>query len=187
MRFKLEGLLLDFKIGWILGKYIKRIKLFMKIPSDVECDYIRLPKILCKKIEQLDDPMNFIQEYIDASKREIKASFDAFDDDILEYMASMQLLKSKFKSAADEAIKANYQVWEDMDKKRLSLRTQIAACVAELNPLQEEVERLNVQLNKVNTWDIQRFIEMIEKLKGHLYGEDRNIIEFLVNNYKKKE
>jgi cell division protein FtsB len=102
-------------------------------------------------------------------------------------MASMQLLKTRFKQAADEAIKANYEVWEDMDKKRVSLRAQIAKCVAELEPLKDEITTLNAQINKINSWDIERFIDLVDKLKGHLYGEDRKIIEFFVQNYKKKE
>ena len=159
----------------------------MKTDPNVEYDYIRLPKTLCEKIKQLDNPDNYIQEYIEGSKNEIKAGFDSFDEEILGYRAGMAKLRKDFQEAYKEATDSHYKAWQEFDKNRQSLRNMAEQAVKELLPLTQEVEKLNGMINKVNTWDIQRFIEMIEKLKSHLYGEDRNIIEFLVNNYKKKE
>ena len=151
-----------------------------------EKELIWLPKSLVKKIKDLDDPNNFIQQYLDDSKREIKASFETFDDEIIGYRANMIKVKSEFKKAADECISANYKVWEDFDKKRDELRIKVAAATEELSPMIQEFEKLTALINKVDGWKIERFLETLEKLKGHLYGEERNIIEFLVKNYKKE-
>lgn len=158
----------------------------MKIDPNEEKELVWLPKSIVTKIKQLENSDNFIQEYLDDSKRDIKANFDTFDDEILGYRASMVKVKTEFNKAADEAIKANYQVWLDFDKKRASLRAQVDQCVAELKPLTEEVEKLNGLLKQVHTWDIERFLEMLNRVQGHLYGEERNILEFLIKNYKKE-
>jgi prefoldin subunit 5 len=159
----------------------------MKINPNEEKELVWLPKSVVEKIKQLENSDNFIQEYLDQSKRDIRANFETFDDEVLGYRASMIKAKSEFQKAADEAIKANYAVWQDFEENKKSLRSQVESCVAELRPLTEEVDRLSKEIAKVKTWDIERFVDMIEKLKSHLYGEERNILEFLINNYKKKE
>jgi peptidoglycan hydrolase CwlO-like protein len=159
----------------------------MKIDPNESKELIWLPKSIVEKIKQLENSDNFIQEYLDQSKRDIRANFETFDDEVLGYRASMVKAKSEFQKAADEAIAANYKVWQDFEEKKKSLKAQVEACVSEIKPLTEEMNRLNAEIQKIKHWDIERFLEMIEKLKGHLYGEERNILEFLILNYKKKD
>jgi chromosome segregation ATPase len=158
----------------------------MKINPNEEKELVWLPKSIAEKLKQLENSDNFIQDYLDSSKRDIRANFETFDDEILGYRASMVKAKLEFQKAADEAIAANYKVWQDFEEKKKSLSAQVESCVAEIKPLTEEFNRLNAEIQKIKTWDIERFVEMLSKLKSHLYGEERNILEFLVKHYKKE-
>lgn len=157
----------------------------MNTNKEQEYNYIRLPKSICEKIKQLENPENFILDYIELSKRDIMSNFEAFDDEILTYRGNMAKLKSEFKKVVDEALDANYKVWEDFDKQRKSIRAQVDQMKKELEPLTKELEEISGLMSKVNSWNIQHFLDMLTKIQGHLYGEDRKILEFLINNYGK--
>ena len=55
----------------------------------------------------------------------------------------------------------------------------------ELTPLIQEITELKKLCNSVDTWGISNLVESISKLKN-LYGTEKEMFEFLVNNFKEQ-
>lgn len=152
-----------------------------------ETELVWLPKSLAKKIASVKNSDNFVLEYIEDSKREIKNDLDAFEDEIISYKAAMIKFREEFKKAKQEQIEANYVVWDKFEEDRKSIRDLATKAATELRPLTEELEKINSELSKISKYQMKDFVNTIREISGMLYGENRNILEFLVANYKKSE
>ena len=151
--------------------------------------YLYLPESQAKKLEALKegDLENFIFEYIQQSKKELSIQLDEMDEDIIQYKAAMIDARKKFKAAKEEMLEANYAMWEEFDEQKKSIRSKAEEVVEELKPLTEKLSEIVVLINSIEKWKIEGFLETINKIKDSLYGENKNIIEFLVKNYKRNE
>jgi hypothetical protein len=151
--------------------------------------YLYLPESQAKKLEALKegDLENFIFEYIQQSKRELSIQLDEMDEDIIQYKAAMIDARKKFKAAKEEMLEANWAMWEEFDEQKKSIRSKAEEVVEELKPLTEELTKIGNLMNNVKKWEIENFLDMLDKIKYHLHGDNKNIIEFLVKNYKRNE
>ncbi len=144
---------------------------------------------IANQLEAIDkgDWGNFVEEYIEESKRDLKVSMDYMDDEIIEYKAAMINARKKFKEAKEEMLSANYAMWEEFDNQKRDIRNKAESVVKELEPLKGELDKISNLMYGIDRFGIERFLEILEKIKNHLYGEDRNILEFLVKHYKSNE
>ncbi len=144
---------------------------------------------IANQLEAIDkgDWGNFVEEYIEESKRDLKVSMDYMDDEIIEYKAAMINARKKFKEAKEEMLEANYAMWEEFDNQKKNIQSKAEEMVKELGPLKGELNRIAILMHGIDTFKIERFLEILEKIKNHLYGEDRNILEFLLKNYQREE
>lgn len=159
--------------------------------SEERKEYVSLylPASQAKRLKDVTDGKidGFIEEYIAESKRELKISLDAMDDDIVTYKAGMISAKKEFQEAKDEALKANWDLWDEFDDQQKSIRAKSEECVKELKPLTDELLKISNLLSNIKKWEIEGFLEMINDIKSSLYGENGNIIKFLIENYKRPE
>lgn len=149
-----------------------------------EKELVWLPKDLAKKVESLKDSDNFVLKYIEESKRDIKANLDSLDDEIVQYKGLMAKARSSFKEAKEDALEANYALWESFDNERKSLKAKAEQMVESLKPLTEELKKINEQLNNIHVYRFKEVIDVIDAF-SNLYGDKREILEFLLKNYKK--
>jgi len=161
---------------------------FWDIVEDMEAIGI-LEESQAKKLEALKegDLENFIFEYIQQSKRELSIQLDEMDEDIIQYKAAMIDARKKFKAAKEEMLEANWAMWEEFDEQKKSIRSKAEEVVEELKPLTGELSKISLMMNSIKQWEIERFLKMLNAIGEHLYGENKNIIEFLVKNYKRDD
>jgi hypothetical protein len=148
-----------------------------------------LPASQADRLKALEEDgiNNFVEEYMEQSKRDLKATMDSMDDEIIQYKAFMIDARKKFKAAKEAELEANWALWDEFEDQKKSLYNKAQQAAEQLKPLTEELEKIKGLMDGIDKWGIERFLEMLEKVKNHLYGGERNILEFLVKNYKKDE
>lgn len=153
--------------------------------EEEEKDLVWLPKSLCKKIKELEDTDKFILDYIEESKKDIKLNIDSLDDEVLVYKGLMAKARTAFQEAKTEALEANYATWESFDKESKNISSKAIALKDSLGPLTQELEKINGLIDKVRTHRIDELISTIEKFNS-LYGQNKEVFEFLLNNFGKE-
>jgi cell division septum initiation protein DivIVA len=148
-----------------------------------------LPEAMADKLKAMEqDGVNAImEEYIEQSKRDLKATMDSMDDEIIQYKAFMIDARKKFKAAKEAELEANWALWDEFEDQKKSLYNKAQEAADQLKPLTEELGKIALRMQSIKDWDIERFLKMLNAIKDHLYGEDRNILEFLVKNYRRDE
>ena len=147
-----------------------------------EKELVWLPKKLAKQIEGLENPDNFVKEYIEESKREIKTNLDNLDDDIIQYKAAMITARQKFKEAKDGVLKANYEVWEKFEEDNKSLRKMTDVLLSQLRPIKNEVDEINQTLSKISTYQMKDLLELLQKIGYALQdNQTREVLKTLID------
>lgn len=129
---------------------------------------------------------NYMDDVVADSKAEFKANLESLDEDVAIYTGLMLKTKQAFKKAKDEALESSYALWEEYEKERPRVDEKVGAIVKSLDPLVSKLNEVNELFSKIKTYDIERFSESIKFVSG-LYGENKEIVEFLVNNFKKDD
>jgi cell division septum initiation protein DivIVA len=148
-----------------------------------------LPEAMADKLKAMEeDGVNAImEEYMENTKHHLKDTLDCMDEEIVQYKAAMIDARKKFKAAKEEALEANWVLWDEFEDQKKSLYNKAQEAADQLKPLTEELTKISSLMNGIDKWGIGGFLEMLKEVKNHLHGEDRNILEFLVKNYKKDE
>lgn len=151
-----------------------------------ETDYIRLPKRLIDQIKDLDNADKVITKYIEESKRDIKNNLDFLEDEVIAYKGSMAKTRIAFNEAKEEALAANYKIWENFEEDKKQIWNKSKEIVESLKPLTEELSKINRAIDGLNTYRLDELMKTIQAFSG-LWGENKEMMEFLMKNYKKDE
>lgn len=135
-----------------------------------------------------EERIKCFEEYMDKIKadsvKEFKANWESLEEDVAIYTGLMLKVKQAFEKAKSEQLEASYAVWEKFDSEIPSIKAKTQKIVDELKPLQQELKNTCDLLAKIDTYNMERLIETVWKF-SNLYGESKNMVEFLVNNYTK--
>jgi len=83
-------------------------------PIIEEREFVYVPKSLAKKIKELEDGKvkeDLILEYLDKSRKEVKANLETLEDDVIQYQGIMIKAKQTFEKAKNEQLTASYDLW----------------------------------------------------------------------------
>jgi chromosome segregation ATPase len=154
----------------------------------VEKEFAEKYKMLEGKKEMRELQIAEFEEYMkkvqDQARREFRANLENLDEDCAIFSGLMLKVKQSFEKAKNEHLDASYALWEKFEKEIPDVRKKIQTITETVTPLKKELEDVNALLAKINTYDLDRVIEAIGKL-NNLYGTSREMVDFLVNNFKK--
>ena len=156
---------------WVEKEFAKKYK---RLESDKEKNDQR-----CKALDE------YISQITESSRKDFKANLETLEEDVAIYTGLMLKVKQAFGKAKDEALEASYALWEDFDKERPCISKKIKEVCDMLNPLETKLNSINEALGKIRTYNIDKLVESMEKLTG-LYGESREMFDFLVNHFGKE-
>lgn len=145
-----------------------------------------LPKDVAEKMKAVcatDWLSQYILEYIDKTKKDWKSYCDSLDEDLLVYRACMAKARNEWKTAFQESTNAHYQLREETEAERKSLSSNVKILKEEIKPLQCELNEVDKLLKWFDLYKVKDLIEAIKEINW-LYGENKKIIEFIMNNYK---
>jgi hypothetical protein len=159
------------------------------LKKEQERDLVWLPKDLVDRVKDVQDE-KFVEDqilaYIEKSRREIHDQLDCFNDDVLAYRGALAKAKLAFKEAQETHYNETYELWEDFQKKTPATRQFVEKAVAELAPLKTELETINGLLQKVSTYDLERWLTLLEKIAG-MDLRSKEMLGFLFENFVPSE
>lgn len=130
-----------------------------------------------------DEYLEQIQEKV---KSDFKANLESLEENAAIFTGLMLKVRQSFEKAKNEHLEASYELWEKYDIEKGSIEEKTQKIILGLKPLKDELKEINDLLGKIRTYEMEKVIETIEKLNG-LYGNSKDMIKFLVNNFKPKE
>jgi len=153
-----------------------------------EKELLWLPIELAKRVKDVTDSEainNEILSYVEQTKKELQIGIESIDEDIVLYRAHMIKARNAFKEAKDQEIESMYSLWEEYDKELTKVRGFVNEAKKAIEPIKEEVIELNKEMEKINHYGFANMIETVYKF-CQLYGEQREMMEFLIKNFKKE-
>jgi hypothetical protein len=118
-------------------------------------------------------------------KRDFRATLDGLDEDAAIFTGLILKVKQAFEKAKNEHLTASYQVWENFDKEAPNVSKKTQSLIDTIKPLKSELQELNKLLGHIDTSQIECVITAVNGLNA-LYGSSKEMIEFLINNFKKE-
>jgi len=136
-----------------------------------------------EKIKAFDDYMETVKK---ETKDSFKANLESLEEDVLVYRGLMLNAKQSFEKAKNEQLNASYEMWEKFEKEIPSVKKKTQAIIDTLAPLKKELKEIEELLNGISTHRIDEFIKSINVLAGS-YGKNKEMIDFLIKNFKEGE
>jgi len=156
----------------------------------VDKEFAERYKLLDGDKTKREHQIAMFNEYLEgiqkASRDDFKANLQCLDEDVAIYKGLMISVKQAFETAKDEQLKDSYALWEKFDKDLPNIREKTTEVIETLNPLVDQLTKINELLGKIQIWDFEKLIKTVENLSS-LYGESKDMIEFLVNHYMPKK
>ena len=154
------------------------------VEKEFAVKYQELEKEESKNSERIKAFEEYMDKLEEKSKSNFKVNFESLEEDVAIYTGLMLKVKQAFEKAKNEQLNASYSLWEKFESEIPNIKQKTQKIIDELRPLQEELKKTSDLLAKIDTYNMERVIETVGKL-SNLYGESKNMVEFLVNNYTK--
>lgn len=147
-------------------------------------------KTMTAKQATRDEQEKVLNEYMDTVlvkiREEYKSNLESLEEDALMFTGLMLKVKQAFGKAKDEHLLASYELWEKFQDEIPSVSKKTEAIIKTLKPLKDELTEINTLIGKINTWNIDELAKSVD-LIANMYGANKEMVEFLVNNFKPKE
>lgn len=152
-----------------------------------EKDIVWLPKSLAEKVKNVTDDKALEREilsYVEETGKYLRGDVEAMEEQIVVYKAQMIKARNAFKEAKDAELDAMYSLWEKYEEDLSKVKKLVAKGQEILKPLLDDMKQMQSLANSVDQWSINALLETIQKF-ATLYGEQREVFSFLLENYKK--
>lgn len=155
-------------------------------------DLIWLPVDVIAEIKKYEDPTSveckkIIDKYIEKLKSEYEENLRQVDEEVAVYRGLMIQAKNSFQKAVQEQLEANYAIWEQFDQQSTDMQKKVDALVNKLKPLKDAFEQIERQINRFDRHGIDSFTQSVDNLARAMNGPAKEMIQFLVDNFKKPE
>ena len=111
---------------------------------------------------------------------------EGLEEDAAIFSGLMLKVKQSFGKAADEHLQSSYELWENFDKEMPSTREKISKVISLLDPLEKKLKIITDLISKIDKWQIDKLNESISLMATN-YGKSKEMVEFLIKNFKPKE
>jgi len=136
-------------------------------------------KEIYEKMESDHEKLKIVDEMIKNRKIDITYAIEALDDDLLRFKAFSLKYKTELQKVYDEQNDKLEKLFEDCGDIQSKMHLKIEETTKKLDPVTDKIKEINVALDKVNTYKIERVIELIEKF-NRMNEEDKRLFEILI-------
>lgn len=154
----------------------------------VEKEFAEKYKALEGKKETREMQIAVFEEYMNKvqsqARSDFKANLETLDEDSAIFSGLMLKVKQSFEKAKNEQLDASYAIWEKFDLEIPNINKKTGNIIKELTPLKSQLTEINELMGKIQTYNLDKLLESMQKLRS-LYGDQKEMFEFLVNNFKK--
>ena len=131
---------------------------------------------------------SIIREHLEKTKRSLQGDYDNMEDDLARFKGISVGYKAKFETEYAKQQETLEQLYNDIHKKAYKAKENAECSIKKssevLKPLVKEVQQLREEIGKLDVYAIDKLTDSIKTL-SNLYGENKEMFAFLVNNYKK--
>lgn len=136
------------------------------------------------KVEILQDIIKLRGEEIDKVIQELaddtrNLTTDNLDTLLLEMKLHARKVRDTYKQAVDEEIENTEKLWEECDEKINSSRTNITKVKNSFCELNDEINKLNSGINRMNLYKLEQAIDLLDRFKAYS-DVDKKKIEMLL-------
>lgn len=104
---------------------------------------------------------------------------DNLDTALLEMKLHAAKVRDAYKNAVNEELEKTNELWEECDDKIIKSRTKISAVKNSFYELNQEIEKLNRSICKMDLYNLERAMSILDKFKSYS-DEDKKKIEMLL-------
>ena len=155
----------------------------------VEEEFAKKYKELEKDESQREKRLEAFNEYMEKISKDaqddFKANLNSLEEDAAIYAGLMLKVKQAFEKAAKEHLGASYALWEKFEAEKPKVEKKVESLLSLLTPLENKLAKIEALFGKIKTWNIDKLGESLRGISG-LYGENKEMIKFLVSNFKSK-
>ena len=138
-------------------------------------------KEVLEKMESDNEKLRIVDEYINNRKLDITYSIEALDDDLLRFKAFSLKYKTELQKVYQEQGDKLEKLFEDCGDIQSKMHLKIEETKSKLDPIVNKIKSINETLDKVNTYKIEKVIELIEKF-NRMNEEDKRLFEMLIKH-----
>jgi hypothetical protein len=110
---------------------------------------------------------------------------ECLDENALRFKLHAQQTRDNYEKVIKEEIEKTYELWEKCEDLRADVRKKIDNFIPAFNAISNELGKLNKSMENINTYKIEKLIELIYRFKD-MSEEDKNIMAKLLD-YKRTE
>lgn len=132
-----------------------------------------------EKMETDQEKLKLVDKMINDRKLDITFAIEALDDDLLRFKAFSLKYKTELQKVYEEQGDKLEKLFEDCGDIQSKMYVKIEETKNKLDPITSKIKSINETLEKVNTYKIERVIELIEKF-NRMSEEDKRLFEILI-------
>ena len=145
-------------------------------------ELIWVSKDLAKRYNELDEDVKkieFVEELIKQKNIDITSDIQNLDNDLLRFKAFSLNYSTAFKKAYDEQAEKLYQLWEECSEPIEKIDRKTIAMKNEINSLSKDVCELSKGLMNLDTYKLERIIELIESY-NRMSEKDKEVFKIIL-------
>lgn len=142
---------------------------------------------LAAKLEIINDVVKIKNEDIDKIIKKLaddtSTMSECLDENVLRFKLHAQQVRDNYEKVVNEEIEKTYDLWEKCEELRKETKGKITNLLPVITEVNSQLEKLDKSINKVNTYGIDRLIEVVDKFK-RIPDDEKDMIAKLLD-YKK--
>jgi len=143
-------------------------------------------KVIFESLDSDHEKLRIVDELIKDRKLGITQDIESLDDDLLRFKAFSLKYKTELQKVYEDQNDKLGKLFEDIGDISSKMYLKIEETKNKLNPITDKIKEVNKTLESLNTYKIERVIELIDKF-NRMSEEDKRLFEILIKQTDIKE
>ena len=143
-------------------------------------------KTIFESLDSDHEKLRIVDELIKDRKLGITQDIESLDDDLLRFKAFSLKYKTELQKVYDEQSDKLEKLFENCGDIQSKMYLKIEETKTKLNPITDKIKEVNKTLESLNTYKIERVIELLNTF-NKMSEEDKRLFEILIKQTEIKE
>ena len=136
-------------------------------------------KTIFESLDSDHEKLRIVDDLINNRKLDITYAIESLDDDLLMFKAFSLKYKTELQKVYEEQGDKLEKLFEDCGDIQSKMHQKIKETKDKLEPIISNIKSINETLDKVNTYKIEKVIDLIEKF-NRMSEDDKRLFEMLI-------
>jgi len=143
-------------------------------------------KTIFESLDSDHEKLRIVDELIKDRKLGITQDIESLDDDLLRFKAFSLKYKTELQKIYEDQNDKLGKLFEDIGDISSKMYLKIEDTKNKLNPITDKIKEVNKTLESLNTYKIERVIELLNTF-NKMSEEDKRLFEILIKQTEIKE